>query len=116
MEFETVVRFQPCVNSLCLTLFQLDSAPMNKARSIKKWFSQSDVKELDLSVVQYLWDELGRGLGARPYHQRWTPLILLWLNAARLQMLAERFPRRVEADILMCPHSFGHVVCFVDRN
>lgn len=79
-----MVCFQLHVNSLCSTLFQLDNAPVRKARSLKKWFSQDAVKELDLSAVQHLWDQQGRGLGARLYYQRWTSLVLLWLNAARL--------------------------------
>ena len=50
-------------------LFQLDNAPVHKARSIQKWFVEIGVEELywpakspDLNPVKHLWDELERRL------------------------------------------------------
>lgn len=48
-----------------LFLFQHDSAPVHKARSIQEWFFQFGVEELDcparspnLNPIQQLWDNL----------------------------------------------------------
>ena len=50
-------------------LFQHNNAPMHKVRSIKKWFVEIGVEELDwpaqspdLNPIQHLWDELERQL------------------------------------------------------
>ncbi len=70
--------------------FQHDIAPVHKASSIKKWFSQSAVEEPDCSAqspelnpTQHLWDELEQRLRAKPQHQWPTSLILLWLNGSK---------------------------------
>ena len=61
-------------------LFQQDTAPVHKARSIQKWFVEINVEELDwpaqspeLNPIEQLWDELERRLRARPNHPTSVP-------------------------------------------
>lgn len=51
-----------------LFLFQHDNSPVHQARSIKKWFSSSVLKNF-LNPIQHLWDEQeGRLLARFHYH------------------------------------------------
>ena len=92
-------------------LFQHDSAPVHKARSIKTWMREFDVDELDwpaqspdLNLIEHLWDELEWRLRAGPSH----PTSVCDLTNALLEEwskipintvlnLVESLPRRVEA-------------------
>lgn len=54
-------------------LFEHDYAPVHKARTIKTWFDEFGVEELDwpaqspdLQPIKHLWDELEQRLRARP--------------------------------------------------
>lgn len=77
-------------------LFQGDGVPVHKVSSIKKWFSQFGVEELDwpaqspdLKPIHHLWDELRAG----PYYPTSVldltdTLVAEWekIPAARFQM------------------------------
>ena len=74
---ETILCFQLCGNSLgkALCCFSMAMPPMQKARSIKKWFVEIGVEELywpaqspDLNPIKHLWDVLEHRLRARPNH------------------------------------------------
>jgi hypothetical protein len=84
-------------------LFQHDSAPMHKARSIQKWFVEIGAQSPDLNPIGNLWDELERWLRARPNRPTSVPnltnaLVAEWkqVPAAMFQHLVESLPRRVE--------------------
>ena len=94
-------------------LFQHDTAPMHKERSIQKWFVKTGVEELDWPAqspdnnpIKHLWDELERRLRARPNRPTSVPdlthpLEAEWkqIHAAMLQHVVGSLPRRVEAAI-----------------
>ena len=94
-------------------LFQHDTAPVHKVRSIQKWFVETGVEELDwpahspdLKPIEHLWDELERRLRARPNRPTSVPnltnaLVTEWKQVliAMIQHLVESLPRRVEAVI-----------------
>ena len=80
--FYMILCFQLCGNSLWEGpfLFQHDTAPMHKERSIQKWFVKTGVEELDWPAqspdnnpIKHLWDELERRLRARPIHPTSVP-------------------------------------------
>jgi hypothetical protein len=55
--------------------YQHDSAPCHKARSVREWFVDNKVPEMDwpaqspdMNSVEHLWDELERRLCSRPQH------------------------------------------------
>jgi hypothetical protein len=63
-------------------LYQHENAPCHKARSVKEWFVDNKVPEMDfpahspdLNPTEHLWDELERRLRSRP--QRPTSLTAL---------------------------------------
>jgi hypothetical protein len=63
-------------------LYQHDSAPCHKARSVREWFMDNKVPEVDwpaqspdLNPIEHLWNELERRLHSRP--QRPTSLTAL---------------------------------------
>ncbi|MCJ8729091.1 hypothetical protein PDJAM_G00011980 [Pangasius djambal] len=92
-------------------LFQHDCAPVNKARSIKTWMTESGVDELDwpaqspdLNTIEHLWDELERRLRARPSRPTsvcdlTNALLEEWskIPINTLLNLVDSLPRRVEA-------------------
>ena len=90
-------------------LFQHDCAPVHKARSIKMWFDDFGVEELDwpaqnpdLNPIEHLWDELERRLQTRPSRPTSVPDLINAVQnewAPTLQNLVESLPRRVEAVI-----------------
>ena len=93
-------------------LFRHDNAPVHKARSLKKWFAEISVEELDwpaqspdLIPIEHRWDELERRLRARPNRPTSVPdltnaLLAEWKQVpAMFQHLVESLPRRVEAVI-----------------
>ena len=94
-------------------LFQHDCAPVHKARTIKTWFDEFGVEELDwpaqnpdLNPIEHLWDELERRLRARPSRPTSVPDLINALQnewapipTETLQNLVESLPRRVEAVI-----------------
>jgi hypothetical protein len=56
-----------------ICLYQHDNAPCHKARSMREWFVDSNVSEMDwsaqspgLNPVEHPWDELERRLRSRP--------------------------------------------------
>jgi hypothetical protein len=61
-------------------MFQRDNAPVHKARSIKKWFVEIGVEELDwhaqspdLTPIEHFWDELECRRRARPNRPTLVP-------------------------------------------
>jgi hypothetical protein len=94
-------------------LFQLDNAPVHKARSVQKCCVGKSVEELDwpaqssnLNPIEHLWDELECRLWARPNRPTSVPdltnaLVAEWkqVPAEMLQHLVDSFRRRVEAVI-----------------
>jgi hypothetical protein len=94
-------------------LFQHDTAPVHKVRSIQKWFIKIGAEELDwpaqspdLNSIEHLWDELEHQLRTRPNRPTSVPDLTNALEAewkqvptAMFQYLVEYFPRRAEAVI-----------------
>jgi hypothetical protein len=94
-------------------LYQHDNAPCHKARSVREWFVDNKVPEMDcptqspdLNPVEHLWDELERRLRSRP--QRPTSLIALattlqeeWaaIPPETFRHLVESLPGKVRAVI-----------------
>jgi hypothetical protein len=94
-------------------LYQHDSAPCQKARSVRVWFVDSKVPEMDwpaqspdLNPIDHLWDESERWLRSRS--QRPTSLTALatalqeeWaaIPPAMFRHLVESLPGRVQAVI-----------------
>lgn len=70
-------------------LFQHDNALVVKVRSLKEWFSQIAVEDLDLNTIQHLWGELINVLAAK-----WPKI-----SVAPFQTLVNSLPSRVEAVI-----------------
>ena len=82
---------------------------MHKVRSIRKWFVENGVEELDwpaqspdLNPIEHLWDDLEHRLRARSNHPTSVPnlvnaLVAEWkqVPAAMFQHLVESRPRRV---------------------
>ena len=109
-------------------LFQHDNVPAHKVRSIKKWFVEIRLEELDwpaqspdLNPIEHIWDELECQLRASPNRPTsatnlTNALVAEWkkVPAAMFQRLVESLPRRVEAVITakgdqlhINAHSFG---------
>ena len=95
-------------------LFQHDIASLHKARSIRKWFVEIGVEELewpaqsaDLNPIKHLWDELEHRLRASANRSTLVPdltdeLVGEWkqVPASMFQHLVESLPpRRVKAVI-----------------
>jgi hypothetical protein len=83
-------------------LYQHDNAPCQKARSVREWFVDNKVPEMDWSVkspdlnpIEHLWDELEHRLSSRP--QR--PILLTALATAVLEEWAT-----------IPPETFTHLV------
>jgi hypothetical protein len=83
-------------------LYQHDNAPFHKEMSVREWFVDNKVPEMDWSVqspdlnsIEHLWDELERQLRSRP--QR--PTSLTALPTALLEELAA-----------IPPETFRHLV------
>jgi hypothetical protein len=56
-------------------LYQHDSAPCHKSRSVREWFLDNNIPEMDwpvqspdLNAIEHLWDELECRLRSRPQH------------------------------------------------
>jgi hypothetical protein len=54
-------------------LYQYDNAPCHKSRSVREWFVDNNVPEMDwaahnpdLNPIEHLWDELELQLRSRP--------------------------------------------------
>ena len=94
-------------------LFQHENALMHKARSIRKWFVEIGVEELDwpaqspdLNPIKHLWDDLEYRLRARSKCPTSVPYLTKALMAewkqvppALFQHLVESLPRKVESVI-----------------
>jgi hypothetical protein len=92
-------------------LYEHDSAPYHKAMSVREWFVDNKVPEMDcpamspdLNAIEHLWHELERRLHSRP--QRLTSLTALatalqeeWaaVPPVTFRQLVEILPGRVRA-------------------
>ena len=89
---------------MCFQLCDNDNAPVNKARSIQKWFVEIGVEELewpaqspDLNPIKHLWDDLECRLRTRPNRPTSVPNLTNALVAERKQVPAEMFQNLVES-------------------
>ena len=94
-------------------MFQHDSAPVHKARSIQKWFGEISVEEHDwpakspdLNTIEHVWVELECQLRARPNCLTSVPelthaLVVEWkqIPTTMFQHRVESLPRRGETVI-----------------
>jgi hypothetical protein len=85
-------------------LYQHDSAPCHKARSVREWFVDSKVPEmdwpvqsLDLNPVEHLWDELECQLCYRPQHPTSLNALAIALQEEWAAFLPETFRHLVES-------------------
>jgi hypothetical protein len=94
-------------------LYQHDSAPCHKARSMREWFVDNKVPGMywpaqspDLNPTEHLWDELERRLSSRPQRPTSLPALAtaLWEEWADIppemfRHIVESLPDRVQVVI-----------------
>ncbi len=104
-----LLYFSNFVSTVCVCLFPLFTWLCTTAQtsSIKKWFSQFGVEELDwsplsadLNPIQHLWGELEHWLWARPEHQHqcWTLITLLCLNWSKSPQQVQHLEERLKPE------------------
>jgi hypothetical protein len=85
-------------------LYQHDNAPCHKARSVREWFVDNKVPEMDcpaqrpgLNPVEHLWDELECWLRSRPHRPTSLNALATALQAEWAAIPPETFRRLVES-------------------
>jgi hypothetical protein len=85
-------------------LCQHDSVPCHKARSVREWFMDNKVPEIDcpaqspdLNSVEHLWDELERRLHSRPQCPTSLTVLAIALQVEWAVILPETFRHLVES-------------------
>jgi hypothetical protein len=85
-------------------LYQHDSAPCHKARSLSEWFMENKVPEMDwpaqcpdLNSIEHLWDESERRFRSRTQHPASLTALATALQEKWAAILPETFRHLVES-------------------
>jgi hypothetical protein len=91
-----------CVLSTVEDQFDDDSAPCHKARSVREWFVDNNVPEMDwpaqspdLNPIEHPWDELERRLSCRPQRPASETALATALQEEWAAILPETFSHLV---------------------
>jgi hypothetical protein len=85
-------------------LYQHDNAPFHKSRSVREWFVDNKVPEMDwpaqspdLNPIEHVWDELERRLRSRPQCPTSLTALATALQEEWAAILLEMFRHLVES-------------------